>query len=107
MRFPIATDGLRFRLAAPPAEDLDYETQRPKLRDGKAVLVVRVTVTDGQEPDILRIRTTEVAPGLVPDDAVAIDALSVLHWSMDGRSGLAFSADAIRPLGGKAPKAAA
>lgn len=96
MRFPVQADGLRFRVATPPREDTEFDTGKVKTRDGLPVHVVDLLVMDGTEADTIRVKVAAAsAPAVAPDDLVTVTGLTVLHWAMGDRSGLAFGADAI------------
>ncbi|MBB6170724.1 hypothetical protein HNR23_000784 [Nocardiopsis mwathae] len=105
MRFPIDLSAVRVRVATPPEDDRDFETQQVKQnKDGRPMVRVSLMVLDGTEADVIRVR----APGpleLAPDDLVQVAGLRAQFWSMEGRSGLSFSADSVTRVSETASRA--
>lgn len=94
MRFPVDMSAVRVRVATPPGEDRNFETGEVKQRDGKPLFVLWVTLIDGAETQQVRVRV----PGPVdvaPDDLVQTTNMRLLHWDMNGKSGLSFTADSL------------
>ena len=73
--------------------------------DGRPIWAVRVLIREvgaGVElakPELVEVAVPslrDLADVLTPFEPIAFDQLKVFPWSMDGRSGLAFSADGCR-----------
>jgi hypothetical protein len=92
---------MKFRVAVAPVDDTDYESGKTKTRDGLPVRVLQVTAMFAGEAEVWRVRTTSDVGALSQDDAVELRGLTALAWQMDGRSGLAYAAEAVVPIGAK------
>ncbi|MDA0562863.1 hypothetical protein LG943_00705 [Streptomonospora sp. S1-112] len=108
MRFPVDSARLRFRIAVPARPDVDFTSGEVKRRDNRSVWVLSLTVMDGSDVEVIRVRTTDAGvEALQQDDAVAVAGLSVLHWAMGDRSGMSFQAESVTPTAATVGKGAA
>jgi hypothetical protein len=64
-----------------------------------------VALGDG-EAQIMRV-TVAGDPGVTQGEMVRVEGMTAQPWEMDGRSGMAFRANAIRSLTARSEKAAA
>jgi hypothetical protein len=114
MRLPIDTSRLQF-LVVSGAEPLkQYEADKPReawaarTDDNGAVLwrVQLVALGDGAA-QIMRVSVAG-DPGVTQGEMVRVEGMTAQAWEMDGRTGMAFRATAIRSVpAGRVEKAAA
>lgn len=72
---------------------------KPVLRDGVPVQRVSVLIKpDGERPDVLEVSVPHIEPFRFADnEKVRFDNLRAMPWNAEGRSGVAYSADDVRP----------
>jgi len=93
-------DWIRPRLIADPEPVVDFDTGQIKInpKTGERDYVLSVAVRrEGQRRASaieVKVRAME-APDVSESDVVAFDGLIVTYWEQNGRSGLAFRADAV------------
>jgi hypothetical protein len=113
MRFPIDASRLQFLVVA-GAEPLKQfeegkprEAWAPRLNTNGEVLwrVELVALGDGQA-QIIRVAVPG-DPGVGQGEMVRVEGMTAQAWEMEGRSGMAFRAAAIRSVSARAEKAAA
>jgi hypothetical protein len=117
MRLPIDTSRLKF-LVVSDAEPLrQYEEGKPREAwaprtdvNGEQLWRVQLVALGDGEAEIIRIAVAG-DPKVAQGEMVAVDGLTAQAWEMEGRSGMAFRAQAIyasaRRSAGPAEKAAA
>lgn len=73
---------------------------KPVLRDGVKVQRVSVLAKPrGERPEVLEISVRQDEPIRMNDnEKIRVDNLTAMPWNTDGRSGIAFNADSIKPL---------
>src|SRR3954447_6092904 len=116
MRLPIDTSRLQFLVvsAAEPLKKFEdgkpREARAPRTdENGELLWRVQVVALGDNEAEIIRV-TLPGDPGVGQGVMVRIEGMTAQAWEMDGRSGMAFRATAIRaakPRGVGADKAAA
>src|SRR3954467_15307449 len=102
MRLPIDTSRLQF-LAVAAAEPLkQFEEGKPRESwaprvdsNGEVLWRVQLVALGDGEAEIIRVAVPG-DPGISPGDMVRVDGMTAQAWEMDGRSGMAFRATAIR-----------
>jgi hypothetical protein len=107
VRLPIDTSRLKFLVVAPAEPLRQYEEGKPReawapRTDGNGEVLWRaqlVALGDG-EAEIIRVAVPG-DPKVGQGEMVAVDALTAQAWEMDGRSGMAFRAQAIRSAAGR------
>jgi hypothetical protein len=107
VRLPIDTSRLKFLVVAPAEPLRQYEEGKPReawapRTDGNGEVLWRaqlVALGDG-EAEIIRVAVAG-DPKVGQGEMVAVDALTAQAWEMDGRSGMAFRAQAIRSAAGR------
>jgi hypothetical protein len=107
VRLPIDTSRLKFLVVAPAEPLRQYEEGKPReawapRTDGNGEVLWRaqlVALGDG-EAEIIRVAVAG-DPKVRQGEMVAVDALTAQAWEMDGRSGMAFRAQAIRSAAGR------
>jgi hypothetical protein len=112
VRLPIDTSRLKFLVVAPAEPLRQYEEGKPReawapRTDGNGEVLWRaqlVALGDG-EAEIIRVAVAG-DPKVGQGEMVAVDALTAQAWEMDGRSGMAFRAQAIRSAAGRSSASA-
>jgi len=107
MRLPIDTSRLQFLVVAPAEQLRQYEEGKPReawapRTDGNGEILWRVQIVvlgDG-EADIIRVAVPG-DPKLSQGEMVRVEAMTAQAWEMEGRSGMAFRAQAIRSAGAR------
>ena len=116
MRFPIDASRLQF-LVVSGAEPLrKFEEGKPRESwaprtdvNGEVLWRVQLVALGDGEAEIIRVAVPG-DPGVSQGEMVRVEGLTAQAWEMEGRSGMAFRATAIRPSSGReraAEKAAA
>jgi hypothetical protein len=116
MRLPIDTSRLRF-LVVSPAEPLrQYEEGKPREAwaprtdaSGEVLWRVQLVALGDGEAEIIRVAVPG-DPKVMQGEMVRVEEMTAQAWEMDGRSGTAFRAAAIRSASsrsGSGDKAAA
>ncbi|MFW5416333.1 hypothetical protein J0910_06890 [Nocardiopsis sp. CNT-189] len=96
MRFPVDCSKMKFRVAIPPRPDMDFEVGRQKIRGGALMVVATLSAMNGEEGEYIRVRYPGDGVKFSQDDPVIPVDLFALHWSINGRSGMAFGAEFLR-----------
>lgn len=109
MQLRIATDGIEFVVSKEPQPKNDLETgaQKADRRTGELLFVTELVAMDDDGAEVIKVTTGGTAPEVGKRQLVNVTGLRVQHWSMDGRSGLTFRADAIATVRANAPRGAA
>jgi hypothetical protein len=108
MRLPIDTSRLQF-LVVSAAEPLKkFEDGKPREawaprtdENGELLWRVQVVALGDNEAEIIRV-TLPGDPGVGQGVMVRIEGMTAQAWEMDGRSGMAFRATAIRSANARA-----
>ena len=108
MRLPIDTSRLQF-LAVAPAEPLRvFEEGKPRESwaprtdaNGEVLWRAELVALGGGEAEIIRVAVPG-DPKVAQGEMVRVDGLTAQAWEMDGRSGMAFRAQLIRPAAARA-----
>jgi hypothetical protein len=108
MKLKIDTTGVSFTCTRVPEPRANFETGQPRIdkATGLPLWQVQVMALDESGGDVIAV-TVAGEPKVTPGRAVTITDLVALPWSQDGRSGIAYRADAITGIGDtSAPKPA-
>jgi hypothetical protein len=113
MRLPIDTSRLQFLVVAGAEPLKQYEEGKPRESwaarvDGNGEVLWRVQLValgDG-EAEIISV-SLPGDPGVRQGEMVRVDGMTAQAWEMEGRSGMAFRASAIRSQAARPEKAAA
>ena len=104
MRFvPVAADRLECVYVEAVAKTDQLGVQKVAA-DGRPIWSVRVlarSIGTDQRPEIIEVAIPSLTPmgdNLAPFSPVELQGLQVFPWAMDGRSGLAFSAEGARTV---------
>jgi len=107
MRLEIKTQGVDFVVSKAPEPKNDGEgRQKADRGTGELLYVTEVVAMDDSGAEVIKV-TTAGEPKVGKRQMVAVTGLVALPWAMDGRSGVAFKADALAPAKGAAAGAAA
>jgi hypothetical protein len=104
MRLPIDTSRLQF-LVVSAAEPLkQYEEGKPREswasrvdENGEVLFRVQVVALGDGEAEIIRV-SVPGEPAVKQGEMVRVEGMTAQAWEMDGRSGMAFRATAIRSM---------
>ena len=113
MKLRIDTAGVSFVCTRAPEPRIAFDTGQAKTdrETGLPLWQVQLMALDTSGGDVIAV-TVAGDPNVTVGQPVQVDGLVALPWSQEGRSGIAFRADAIRasgaPLAGviASPKAA-
>jgi hypothetical protein len=113
MRFPIDTTRLQFLVVAGAEPLKQFEEGKPREAwaprvDGNGEVLWRIELValgDGQA-QIIRV-SVPGDPGVRQGEMVRVEDMTAQAWEMDGRSGMAFRASAVRSASVRGEKAAA
>jgi hypothetical protein len=99
MRFPIDDGAMTYTCATAPQPVKDYGNGGQKAtEDGEPLFAVGVLAMANGEAELISIKVAgKVSAGVVPGTALKVVGLVAAHWSIDGKSGMAFRASKIEP----------
>ena len=116
MRLPIDTSRLQFLVAVPAEQLLQFEEGKPRHAwaprtdaNGEILWRIQLVALGDGEADIIRV-SVPGDPKLSQGELVRVEGMTAQAWDMDGRSGMAFRANAVRavnPRSAQGEKAAA
>ena len=96
MKLKIDTTTVTFTCTRAPEQRANFETGQPRIdkATGLPLWQVQVMALDESGGDVIAV-TVAGEPKVSAGRAVTITGLVALPWSQDGRSGIAYRADAI------------
>jgi hypothetical protein len=96
MKLLINTTGVSFTCTRAPEQRVNFDTGQPRVdkATGLPLWLVQVMALDESGGDVISV-TVAGEPKVSAGSAVSITGLVALPWSQDGRSGIAYRADAI------------
>jgi len=99
MRLLINTTGVSFTCTRLPEQRVNFDTGQPRIdkATGQPLWQVQVMALDESGGDVIAV-TVAGEPKVSAGRAVAVTGLVALPWSQDGRSGIAYRADAITQM---------
>jgi hypothetical protein len=104
MKLPIDTAGLTFLAAGAPEPALDYDTKAAKVDEsGQAIFGVQIVALSDGGAEIISVKVAGAPKGVSQGTAVKLVGLTAQPWSMGDRSGVAFRAAHIEPVGAGRP----
>jgi len=113
LRLPIDTSRLQFLVVAAAEPLRQYEEGKPREAwaprvdtNGEQLWRVQLVALGNGEADIIRVAVPG-NPNVSQGEMVRVDGMTAQAWEMEGRSGMAFRATAIRSVSARAEKAAA
>ncbi len=111
MRLPIDTSRLQFLVVAGAEPLRQYEEGKPREAwaprtdaSGEVLWRVQLVALGDGEAEIIRVAVPG-DPNVGQGEMVGLDGLTAQAWEMDGRSGMAFRAQTVRPVSGRAAAA--
>ena len=104
MKLKIDTAGVSFTCTRAPEQRVNFDTGHPRVdkATGLPLWQVQVMALDESGGDVISV-TVAGQPKASPGRAVTVTGLVALPWSQDGRSGIAYRADAITEAGDTSP----
>ena len=96
MKLKIDTAGVSFTCTRAPEQRVNFDTGQPRVdkATGLPLWLVQVMALDQSGGDVIAV-TVAGEPKVSTGRAVTVTDLVALPWSQDGRSGIAYRADAI------------
>jgi len=96
MKLRIDTAGVTFLCTRIPEQRTNFDTGAPRVdkATGQALWQVQLIALDATGGEVLAV-TVVGEPKVTVGQPVAVAGLVALPWSQDGRSGIAYRADAI------------
>jgi hypothetical protein len=98
VKLKIDTAGVSFTCTRVPEQRVSFDTGQPRVdkATGLPLWLVQVMALDESGGDVISV-TVAGEPKVSAGGAVTVTGLVALPWSQDGRSGIAYRADAITP----------
>jgi hypothetical protein len=98
VRLEIRTERVRFLVSKAPEPRSDGDgRQKVDRASGESLYSTELVAMDDTGAEVVKV-TTAGAPKVAADQMVQVSGLVALPWSMEGRSGVAFRAQAIAPV---------
>src|ERR1700692_3937748 len=96
MKLLINTTGVSFTCTRAPEQRVSFDTGQPRVdkATGLPLWLVQVMALDESGGDVIAV-TVAGEPKVSTGRAITVTGLVALPWSQDGRSGIAYRADAI------------
>jgi hypothetical protein len=108
MRLPIDTSRLQFLVVAPAEPLRQYEEGKPREAwaprtdvNGEILWRAQLVALGDGEAEIIRVAVPG-DPNVSQGEMVRVEGMTAQAWEMEGRSGMAFRATAIRSATGRA-----
>ena len=100
MKLKIDTIAVSFVCTRAPEQRLAFDTGQPRIdrETGQPLWQVQPMALDGSGAEVIAV-TVAGDPRVTVAQPVQVDGLVALPWNQDGRSGVAYRADAIRASG--------
>ncbi|MEE6167681.1 MULTISPECIES: SCO3933 family regulatory protein [unclassified Mycolicibacterium] len=100
MKLKIDTIGVSFVCTRSPEQRLAFDTGQPRIdrETGQPLWQVQLMALDGSGAEVIAV-TVAGDPQVAVAQPVQVEGLVALPWNQDGRSGVAYRADAIRAAG--------
>jgi len=100
MKLRIDTTGVSFVCTRAAEQRLAFDSGQPKVdrETGLPLWQVQLMALDASGGDVIAV-TVAGDPNVTVGQPAQVDGLVALPWSQEGRSGIAFRADAIRASG--------
>jgi hypothetical protein len=100
VRLPVDTAAMTLVAMAAPEPVVDYATGKPKTdQGGEPLYLVQVAAMFADQGEVLAVKVTGEPSGITPWTPVEIAGLVASPWELGDRSGIAYRAAAIRPVG--------
>ncbi len=97
MKLKVDTAGMTFLLVRDAVPVRDFETKRAKANsDGVPLFSVQLVAMGDGEAEIISVKVPGQPEGLTTGGPVQVIGLTAQAWTVEGKSGVAFHAEAIR-----------
>jgi hypothetical protein len=97
MLLELKTEGVDFVVSKMPEPKNDENgAQKADRTTGELLFVTELVVMDDSGAEVIKV-TTSGQPKVAKRQMVTLRGLRVMHWAMEGRSGLSFRADSMVP----------
>ena len=97
MLLELKTEGVDFVVSKMPEPKNDENgAQKADRTTGELLFVTELVVMDDSGAEVIKV-TTGGQPKVAKRQMVTLTGLRVMHWAMEGRSGLSFRADSMVP----------
>src|SRR3954464_732822 len=107
MRLPIDTSRLKFLVVAPAEVLRQFEEGKPREawaprtdRNGEVLWRVQLVALGDGDAEVIRVSIVG-DPGVGQGEMVAVDGLTAQAYDFEGKTGVAFRCQAIRPAGAR------
>ena len=98
MRLPVDTSAMTLVAMAPPEPVVDFATGQPKAdQAGRPLYTVQVAAMFDGQGEVLAVKVAGQPAGISAGLPVQVEGLVAQPWELEGRSGIAWRASAIRP----------
>jgi hypothetical protein len=96
MKLRIDTTGVTFVCTRTPEQRLNFDSGQPRIDKASQLplWLVQVMALDADGGEVIAV-TVAGEPNVAVGQPVAVSGLMALPWSQDGRSGIAYRAEAI------------
>lgn len=100
MKLKIDTTAVSFVCTRAPEQRVAFDTGQPRIdrETGQPLWQVQLMALDASGAEVIAV-TVAGDPGVSVAQPVQVDGLIASPWNQDGRSGVAYRADAIRASG--------
>jgi hypothetical protein len=100
MKLKIDTTGVSFVCTRAPEQRVAFDTGQPRIdrETGQPLWQAQLMALDGSGAEVIAV-TVAGDPRVAVAQPVQVEGLVALPWNQDGRSGVAYRADAIRASG--------
>ncbi len=99
MELQLKTEGVDFVVSKlPVAKNDEAGRQKADRTTGELLYVTELVAMDDDGAEVIKVTTGGAAPKVTRRQMVTVTGLRVMHWAMEGRSGLSFRADSIAPV---------
>jgi hypothetical protein len=99
MRLLLETSAVSFQVtrAAEARKDYGKDVQKVDRESGRPQWVVEVLAQDSERGEVIRVTVTGDQPKVSPGQQVRFEGLEAIAWNNNGKSGVAYRAEAIHP----------
>jgi hypothetical protein len=96
MELQLKTEGVDFVVSKlPVAKNDEAGRQKADRTTGELLYVTELVAMDDDGAEVIKVTTGGAAPKVTRRQMVTVTGLRVMHWAMEGRSGLSFRAESI------------
>jgi hypothetical protein len=100
VKLPIDTTGMTFLAAGAPEPVLDYDSKAAKVdENGQAIFGLQLVVLADGGAEVISVKVSGQPKGVTQGVTVKVSGLVATPWAMSDRSGVAFRAAGIEPVG--------